>query len=153
MLRRPRGSLQHDKTRRCVMPRKKKKSADTNPAVQEPHHDKPSASGRYAEDDDIRAEFTDAQRLASRERNRNEYTDRSAKLTGGDVDADWKRADVGEETVGGSNPTPDQDVVEEVGNAVGLPYGENEPLRLGDKEAERDDQRWELDPASAEDYP
>jgi len=29
---------------------------------------------------------------------------------------------------------------------------ENEPLKLGEKEEQRDSQRWELDPASSEDY-
>jgi hypothetical protein len=74
------------------------------------------------------------------------------ELAGGDVDAAWDRGDEGEETVGGSHATPDQDVVEELGRAVGVTYDENEPLRLGEKEEERDRQRWELDPASSEDY-
>src|SRR6185503_4276528 len=44
------------------------------------------------------------------------YQDRHALLTGGDVDADWQRAEAsGEEAVGGSEPTPDQDVVDEIG--------------------------------------
>src|SRR4051812_42476849 len=43
-------------------------------------------------------------------------------LSGGDVDADWKRADSsGEEAVGGSVATPDQDVVDELGEALGVP--------------------------------
>jgi hypothetical protein len=73
-------------------------------------------------------------------------------LSAGDIDAAWDRGDEGEETVGGSQPTPDQDIVEEVGKAAGVTYSENEPLRLGDKEVERDKQRWELNPASSEDY-
>lgn len=71
-------------------------------------------------------------------------------LSGGDVDAAWDQADVGEETVGGTAPTPDQDVVEELGEAVGLTYEDDEPLRSGEKLEERDRERWELDPASAE---
>ena len=81
-----------------------------------------------------------------------EYTDRSPVLSGGDVDAAWEDSDVGEETVGGANPTPDQSVVEELGEALGLTYEDNEPLRVGDKVADRDRDRWELDPASAEDF-
>ncbi len=73
-------------------------------------------------------------------------------LSAGDMDAAWDRADEGEETVGGSQPTPDQDVVEDIGKAVGVTYSGNEPLRLGEKEEERDSQRSELDPASSEDY-
>jgi hypothetical protein len=77
---------------------------------------------------------------------------RDVVLSGGDVDAAWDRSDEGEETVGGSHATPDQDVVDELGRAVGVTYNENEPLRLGEKEEERDRRRWELDPASSEDY-
>ena len=77
----------------------------------------------------------------------------SPALSGGDLDADWARAESsGEEAVGGSEPTPDQDVVDELGRAAGVTYAADEPLRPEEKEAERDDDRWELDPASAEDY-
>jgi hypothetical protein len=42
-------------------------------------------------------------------------------LTGGDVDADWEgAASSGEEGVGGSAPTPDQAIVDEIGRALGL---------------------------------
>ena len=74
-------------------------------------------------------------------------------MTGGDVDAAWDEVDVGEETVGGSTPTPDQDVVDDLGRAAGVTYSDSEPLRPEDKISERDEKRWELDPASAEDYP
>ena len=44
-----------------------------------------------------------------------------ARLTGGDVDADWRTAAAnGEEAVGGSVATPDQDVVDELGEALGV---------------------------------
>ena len=46
----------------------------------------------------------------------------------------------------------DAEVVDEIGAAVGLTYAADEQLRAGDKEAERDAHRWELDPASADDY-
>ncbi|MDF0653173.1 MAG: hypothetical protein CV081_06515 [Nitrospira sp. LK265] len=73
-------------------------------------------------------------------------------LSGGDVDATWSGTDGGEEAVGGSTPTPDQDVVDELGEAVGITYDDAEPLRLDDKVADRDAQRWELNPASSEGY-
>jgi hypothetical protein len=57
---------------------------------------------------------------------------------------------MGEESVGGRNPTPDQDVVEELGKAVGLIYEDREPLHTTEKIAARDEHRWELDPASSE---
>ena len=75
-----------------------------------------------------------------------------ATLSGGDVDATWSGTDDGEEAVGGSTPTPDQDVVDKLGEAVGITYEDAEPLRFGDKVADRDAQRWELNPASSEGY-
>ena len=80
------------------------------------------------------------------------HNSRTPLLSGGDVDADWAGSDVGDETVGGSSPTPDQDIVEELGEAVGVTYEDNEPLHTTEKVDERDRNRWELDPASSEDY-
>jgi len=42
--------------------------------------------------------------------------------------------------------------LDELGIALGLTYQDDEALRAGAKETERDRHRWELDPASAEDY-
>jgi len=78
---------------------------------------------------------------------------RGTVLTGGDVDAAWDEVDVGEETVGGSTPTPDQDRVDDLGRAAGVTYSDTEPLRPEEKEMQRDEKRWELDPASSPDYP
>jgi hypothetical protein len=75
---------------------------------------------------------------------------KSPQLSGGDIDAAWDEANVGEETVGGMAPTPDQDVVDEIGEAFGLSYEDDEPLHTGEKLAARDRHRWELDPASVE---
>ena len=83
-----------------------------------------------------------------------ERTETSPVLTGGDVDADWEDAyAVGDEAPGGDNPTPDQDRVDDIGRAMGIEYADNEELKAADKITERDKHRWELDPASAEDYP
>ena len=74
-------------------------------------------------------------------------------LTGGDLDADWESAySVGDEVPGGDNPTPDQDVVDEIGEALGLQYEDNEELKGESKITKRDSHRWELDPASSDDY-
>ena len=82
-----------------------------------------------------------------------EHTETSPAMTGGDVDADWEDAyAVGDEAPGGDNPTPDQDVVDEIGAALGVTYQDDEELKAADKIIERDRHRWELDPASAEDY-
>jgi hypothetical protein len=69
------------------------------------------------------------------------------------LDADWESAAaVGDEVPGGDNATPDQNVVEEIGRAVGLDYQDNEELHGEEKIAERDRRRWELDPASSDDF-
>jgi hypothetical protein len=82
-----------------------------------------------------------------------EHTETSPAMTGGDVDADWEDAyAVGDEAPGGDNPTPDQDRVDDIGRALGIEYQDNEELKAADKIIERDRHRWELDPASAEDY-
>ena len=57
-----------------------------------------------------------------------------------------------DEAPGGDNPTPDQDVVDNIGRAIGIEYQDNEPLKGSEKLLERDKHRWELDPASSEDY-
>jgi hypothetical protein len=89
---------------------------------------------------------------AERGHDRTGYTARNPILTGGDVDAGWEYADIGEETVGGSNPTPDQDIVDDLGEAIGVTYQDDEPLKFGEKLEKRDRARWELNPASADDY-
>jgi len=89
-------------------------------------------------------------RLADAFRDHNE-TDPT--IAGGDVDADWESAaTVGDEAPGGDNPTPDQDIVDEIGRAVGLEYQDNEELGGEGKLEARDRRRWELDPASSDDY-
>jgi len=82
-----------------------------------------------------------------------EHTETSPALTAGDVDADWESAySVGDEAPGGDNPTPDQDVVDDIGRAVGVQYDDNEELKGEAKISKRDKHRWELDPASSEDF-
>jgi len=113
-------------------------------------------SEQYEPGQEVLEEFAEAQRLGSGaeqlKRELREHHSRTPDLSAGDLDADWGRADIGEETVGGSSPTPDQDIVEELGEAVGLTYEDNEPLHTTEKVEERDRRRWELDPASSEDY-
>jgi uncharacterized protein DUF6335 len=74
-------------------------------------------------------------------------------VTAGDVDVDAEDAFfTGEEAPGGDNPTPDQDIVDDIGKALGVQYDDNEELKGANKLEERDKHRWELDPASSEDY-
>ena len=82
-----------------------------------------------------------------------QHNETSPAITAGDVDADWESAySVGDEAPGGDNPTPDQDVVDDIGKALGVQYEDNEELKGEKKISDRDKNRWELDPASAEDY-
>ena len=66
-------------------------------------------------------------------------------LTGGDIDADWARAwDSGDEAVGGSTATPDQDVVDEIGRALGIEQAPDaEVWTSREILRERDRHRWE----------
>jgi hypothetical protein len=82
------------------------------------------------------------------------HTAAGPELTAGDVDAKWQDAyAVGDEAPGGDNPTPDQDRVDEIGRALGIEYEDNQELMGGEELTERDKHRWELDPASSDDWP
>jgi len=82
-----------------------------------------------------------------------DHASMTPSITGGDVDANVENAYFsGDEAPGGDNPTPDQDIVDDIGKALGVEYQDNEELRASDKVADRDRKRWELDPASSEDY-
>ncbi len=105
-------------------------------------------------DDRIEPEIPDiaagSQKLAERLRENNGM---DPSLSGGDLDAKWEMAESqGDEAVGGSQATPGQNDVEENAAAMGISYADNEELRVGEKERSRDKHRWELDPASSEDY-
>jgi hypothetical protein len=74
-------------------------------------------------------------------------------LSGGDIDARWEDAEsAGDESVGGSTAIPGQNDVDEIGKAMGVVYADGEELKTGEKQRSRDEHRWELDPASSEDY-
>ncbi|MGH2412454.1 MAG: DUF6335 family protein [Microcystaceae cyanobacterium] len=76
-----------------------------------------------------------------------------AGVTGGDLDDDLYQAEVvGEEAVGGQNPTPDQNVTEMLEESMGLDSPDLQPIRTQDSLRQRDRNRWELDPLSSEDY-
>lgn len=75
------------------------------------------------------------------------------EVTGGDIDTNEYQAEVvGDEAVGGTAATPDQNVTEYLEKAVGLEMDDRSFLRTNDILEQRDDQRWELDPSSSEDY-
>jgi hypothetical protein len=76
-----------------------------------------------------------------------------SSLTGGDLDTDQYLAKVvGEEAVGGTTPTPDQNVVEDLAVSAGVEIPDNTALHTSEMLEERDSHRWELEPESSEDY-
>jgi len=79
------------------------------------------------------------------------HTETSPRLTGGDVDADWQAAySSGEESVG-SVATPDQDIVDEIGRALGVEQEIDAPVRSSDEILRaRDRLRWHLERDAAD---
>jgi len=76
-----------------------------------------------------------------------EHHETGPAASAGDLDADWQRAESsGEETVGGSVSTPDQDRVDEIGHALGVEQPSAAPLRSSEEMLEERDRRyWELE--------
>jgi hypothetical protein len=130
----------------------KRKSVSKTPAKSRAK--KPAPMVKAELDKSVAEDFDERQQMAEPGRHllRKEVLDRYAstpKLAANDVDAAWEDSE-GSESVGGHAPTPDQDRVDDLGEAAGLTYADDEPLNFA-KVAERDNKRWELDPASAED--
>jgi hypothetical protein len=80
------------------------------------------------------------------------HPETSPALSGGDVDADWRRAEAsGEETVGGSVATPDQDVVDELGHALGVEQESDAEVHTSDEILRaRDRHYWHLERRAAD---
>ena len=111
-------------------------------------------SNRDGIDDRIEPDVPDVSagsaKLASR-LNNDSLADPS--ITAGDVDAQWESAQFsGDESAVSSMPTPDVNVVADIGEAMGVTYQDSEELKVGEKERSRDKHRWELDPASSDDW-
>ena len=70
-----------------------------------------------------------------------------ASIAGGDVDVDEERAaNVGEEAVGGSVATPDKDVVDDLGRAVGVELPPTAPVvTAAEVLRDRDARYWDLE--------
>lgn len=81
-----------------------------------------------------------------------EYTGVSPVDSGGDVDADWQRAQSsGEEAVGGSVATPDQDVVDELARPFGVERPPDAPVITSDEIlSSRDRRRWRTEQSTDE---
>ncbi len=57
-----------------------------------------------------------------------------------------------EEEESEDDPSAGPNIAEDMADAVGISYQNDEPLHTEDKLEQRDRHRWELDPASSEDY-
>jgi hypothetical protein len=90
--------------------------------------------------------------LADTARPTSPLTKEIAELAGGDLDASFDVGTSGEEAVGGSEATPDQNDVDDIGTALGVADPDEHPIATTERIAARDRERWELDPASSEDY-
>jgi hypothetical protein len=115
------------------------------------------AIGQFTEDEEVLKDFAERQRMINEGSDElleklREHHFQTPDLSAGDIDAAWEDSRVsGEESVGGSAPTPDQDIVEDIGEALGITYPDDEPLRTNEMLEARDRHRWELNPASEED--
>ncbi|MEG4111485.1 MULTISPECIES: DUF6335 family protein [unclassified Microcoleus] len=77
----------------------------------------------------------------------------SSQIGGEDGDpAAEQESATGEQSVGGTAPTPDLDIVDELGAAAGIEIADGAILNTTNMLEHRDESRWELDPSSAEDY-
>lgn len=110
----------------------------------------------YEPDPEVKNEFAAAANLGAHKeelrRGLLQPIERMPSSAGGDVETEPTEGAVGEESVGGGNPTPDQDIVDELGAAMGLTYEDEEPLHSEEKLHRRDTHRWELNPVSSEDF-
>ncbi|AFZ06849.1 hypothetical protein Osc7112_2407 [Oscillatoria nigro-viridis PCC 7112] len=82
-----------------------------------------------------------------------EYSATSSQIGGEDGDpAAEQESATGEQSVGGTAPTPDMDMVDELGAAAGIEMADGAILHTTNMLERRDESRWELEPSSAEDY-
>lgn len=106
------------------------------------------------DDEEILEDFQERQEMPTDEqglfRRLREHHSETPELSGGDLDAAWDQAQVGDETAT-VEPTPDQDLVDEIGGAMGVTYEDDEELGFADKVYRRDEERWELNLESVED--
>lgn len=97
----------------------------------------------FSADPEVQEEFREAQRRAGSgsevlKRKLREHTSTGPELAGGDIDADWEDAEnVGDEASPGNNPTPDQSMVDEIGDAVGESQEDEKPLQTSDEKLPR----------------
>jgi hypothetical protein len=90
-------------------------------------------------DAEVQEEFREAQHRGGSgsqvlKRKLKEHTSTGPELSGGDIDADWEDAEnVGDEAVLGDNPTPDQSIVDLIGEAMGATQKDGKPLQTAEE--------------------
>jgi uncharacterized protein DUF6335 len=130
---------------------KKRKTADRKRAPEDPQKIAERSRARGVPEEELQGPPAAETIMIRNDREREleeqlrEHTESSPKLAGGDVDADWQRAaSVGEEAPGGTVATPDQDVVDDIGDALGVPRAPDEEFRTSTEILDgRDRHRWE----------
>jgi len=123
----------------------RKQAKDFNYLSNDPDYVPDPEIEEFMEEEILRAP-KDPELLVQRLRNN---TAASPHDAGGDLDATWEDVnDSGSESVTGDNPTPDQSLVEENAQAVGVSFEDNEELDFLEKIEKRDRERYELDPRS-----
>jgi hypothetical protein len=131
----------------------RKKTDSKRQATSKPDHETPElrAAEQPASEEELQGPPARETTIVRTDRERQEQErladrrDTSPDLAGGDVDADWERAaTVGEEAPGGTVATPDQDIVDDLGDAWGVGRAPDEELRTSQEILEgRDRYRWE----------
>jgi hypothetical protein len=110
---------------------------------------------KYARDEDVLDDFIERQQVGEGTdqlmTELRDHTGQSPQTSADDVDAAWTDDfQSGEESVGASVATPEQNVMAELGEAVGLEYNDFEELNTEDKIDARDENRWELSAESVD---
>lgn len=102
-----------------------------------------------SEVEDARVGQSDDSAMVGAEVTADDAMETISSVTGGDPDADAGQAEtVGEEAVGGTTPTPEQNDVDALADAVGISTQPEHPVGVLNEMNRRDDQRFELDPES-----
>ena len=102
---------------------------------------------------EVEKEFEEARHRAPEPQNRwRFYRSQAGQSSVRDPNDVWDTFESGEDSMNHDALAADGDLLDEFGNAVGLHYEYNESLHVTDKVESRDHERWELDPASSEDY-
>jgi hypothetical protein len=109
----------------------------------------PERSPEQAAVEAVRTGREDQSQQVGAERSLDQRMAAGKPTTQGDPDAMTEQAKVvGEEAVGGTTPTPDQDNVDDIAASAGINTQAEHPVRVLRDMQRRDEDRFELDPES-----